>query len=99
MRAWPVEPWGAPATFPPPRAPGFQAGWRLGLLPVVAFDLLACDGLDLRQDRFLSRRARLERLAAAWQPPLLMTMSTTDVARAAHWCDDVTPRRRDPERP
>ena len=33
VRSWPVEVWGAPAIFPPPRAPGFQAAWRLGLLP------------------------------------------------------------------
>lgn len=33
VRSWPVEVWGAPAVHPPPSAPGFQAAWRLGLLP------------------------------------------------------------------
>lgn len=33
VRAWPVEVWGAPAVYPPAAAPGFQAAWRMGLLP------------------------------------------------------------------
>ena len=34
VRPWPLEVWGAPATWPPATAPGFQAAWRLGLLPL-----------------------------------------------------------------
>ena len=33
VRSWPIEVWGAPAAHPPASAPGFQAAWRLGLLP------------------------------------------------------------------
>lgn len=33
VRTWPVEVYGARAVHPPMSAPGFQAAWRLGLLP------------------------------------------------------------------
>lgn len=33
QRVEPIEMFGAPATFPPHTAPGFQAAWRLGMLP------------------------------------------------------------------
>lgn len=33
VRSWPFEVWGGPATWPPPSAPGFQAAYRLGMLP------------------------------------------------------------------
>ena len=33
QRDWPLEVWGTTATFPPPAAPGFQAAWRMGILP------------------------------------------------------------------
>jgi len=35
-REWPVEIWGAAATYPPSTAPGFQAAWRMGILPPPA---------------------------------------------------------------
>jgi ATP-dependent DNA ligase len=34
----------------------------------VAFDLLAAGGVDLRTQRWSTRRDRLERLAASWAP-------------------------------
>jgi ATP-dependent DNA ligase len=53
----------------------------------VAFDLLAYGGVDLRTQRWTTRRARLEQLAAAWWPPLELTMVTYDVDEALEWFD------------
>jgi ATP-dependent DNA ligase len=52
---------------------------------VVFFDVLASDDRDLRQVPFRERRAELERLLAATQPPLFITPLTLDPARAADW--------------
>ena len=54
---------------------------------LVAFDLLADRGDDLRDRPFTERRARLEDLAAAFEPPWHLT-PTTDVAVARAWLDD-----------
>jgi ATP-dependent DNA ligase len=39
----------------------------------VAFDLLAYGGVDLRTQRWATRRSRLEQLASDWSPPLQLT--------------------------
>jgi hypothetical protein len=44
----------------------------------VAFDLLASAGVDLRTQRWATRRSRLEQLAAGWSPPLQLTPVTYD---------------------
>ena len=52
---------------------------------VVFFDLL-CEGeSDLRSEPFRARRARLESVLKKANPPLFITPSTTDRARAADW--------------
>jgi ATP-dependent DNA ligase len=53
----------------------------------VAFDALAADGADLREQPFAARRARLERLLAAVQPPVHLTPATSDLATARDWLD------------
>ena len=55
---------------------------------MVAFDLLAADGEDLRPAPFRERRERLERLAAGLPPPWTLTPSTTDRATALRWFDE-----------
>jgi ATP-dependent DNA ligase len=50
----------------------------------VAFDLLAVGGVDLRSQRWTSRRRRLESLAA-WTPPLQLSLVTDDLAEAHDW--------------
>lgn len=52
---------------------------------LVAFDLLALEGEDLRRLSFSERRARLERLAAGLTHPWNLTPSTRDEAVARHW--------------
>ena len=51
----------------------------------VAFDLLAYGGVDLRTQRWATRRSRLEQLAADWSPPLQLTPVTYDLAEAREW--------------
>jgi ATP-dependent DNA ligase len=51
----------------------------------VAFDLLAVDGQDIREQPQHERRARLERLLADAAPPLHLTPMTRDRALAAEW--------------
>jgi ATP-dependent DNA ligase len=53
----------------------------------VAFDLLAADGIDLRDRPLSERRARLERLLAETEPPLYLTPMTRDRALAAEWLE------------
>jgi hypothetical protein len=52
---------------------------------LAAFDLLAHDGADLREQPFDSRRERLERLASTWKPPLNLSQVTADPDEAAEW--------------
>ncbi|MGH8907145.1 MAG: ATP-dependent DNA ligase [Egibacteraceae bacterium] len=52
---------------------------------LVAFDLLALDGVDLRSRPFAERRQRLEALAAGLPAPWHLTPSTPDVGVAARW--------------
>ena len=52
---------------------------------VVFFDLLAEGTRDLRGEPFGARRARLLDLLRAAKPPLFVTPSTTDRAKAADW--------------
>jgi ATP-dependent DNA ligase len=54
---------------------------------LVAFDLLAAAGDDLRKTPFAGRRRRLEALLADVAPPLFLTPATDDPARAAVWLD------------
>ena len=51
----------------------------------VAFDLLAADGIDLRENPQVERRARLERLLSSVKPPIHLTPLTRDPAEAAEW--------------
>jgi ATP-dependent DNA ligase len=51
----------------------------------VAFDLLAADGDDLRTQPFVRRRERLEQALAAVGPPVHITPSTADPAKARDW--------------
>jgi ATP-dependent DNA ligase len=51
----------------------------------VAFDLLAADGLDLRETPQIERRARLEQLLSGVKPPIHLTPVTRDPAEAAEW--------------
>jgi len=53
----------------------------------VAFDLLASDGRDLRNEPQSVRRAALERLFAGIRPPLHLTPVTRDVGVAAEWLE------------
>jgi ATP-dependent DNA ligase len=52
---------------------------------LVAFDVLAADGRDLRASPQRERRAALERLWAGIGPPLHLTSMTRDRATAAEW--------------
>jgi ATP-dependent DNA ligase len=52
---------------------------------LVAFDLLAHGGEDLRQFPFSARRVRLEELLAGLGHPWNLTPSTVDVGEAAAW--------------
>jgi len=51
----------------------------------VAFDLLAADGIDLRENPQVERRARLERLLSSVKPPIHLTPLTKDPAEATEW--------------
>jgi ATP-dependent DNA ligase len=57
----------------------------------VAFDVLAVDGQDQRGLSYAIRRARLERLAADWAPPLEICPSTADRDEAMGWSTDYRP--------
>ncbi len=51
----------------------------------VAFDLLAVHDQDLRSQPYAVRRARLERLLSAPEPPLQLVPSTTERLAALEW--------------
>ena len=51
----------------------------------VAFDVLAADGLDLRDTAQSGRRERLEALLRGAAPPIHLTPMTRDAALAAEW--------------
>lgn len=51
----------------------------------VAFDLLAVDGRDIREQPQTERRRQLEGLLAAAKPPVHLTPMTRDAALAADW--------------
>lgn len=55
---------------------------------LVAFDLLADDGEDLRQQPFRDRRARLEKIMASSKHPWNLTPSTRDLDKARRWFDE-----------
>jgi ATP-dependent DNA ligase len=55
----------------------------------VAFDLLAVGGVDLRSQRWTTRRRRLESLAA-WTPPLQLSLVTDDVGEAEEWFEALS---------
>ncbi|MFF2347542.1 ATP-dependent DNA ligase [Pseudarthrobacter sp. NPDC058119] len=55
----------------------------------VAFDVLAVAGHDARALPLSQRRALLEELAAAWEPPLSLSPTTTDRAVAEQWFEDL----------
>ncbi|MGH9068563.1 MAG: ATP-dependent DNA ligase [Acidimicrobiales bacterium] len=54
---------------------------------LVAFDLLALDGTDLRPLPYSRRRAALEEVLSGAAPPLHLTPATTDRAVALDWFD------------
>ena len=68
---------------------------------LVAFDLLALDGDDLRAQAFSERRAALEGLVPRLGEHWHLTPSTTDVTEAARWfeefeaagCDGIVAKR------
>ncbi len=51
----------------------------------VAFDLLAVDGRDVREEPQRERRVLLEQLLAGAKPPVYLTPMTRDSAVAAEW--------------
>jgi ATP-dependent DNA ligase len=53
----------------------------------VAFDLLAAEGRDIREQPQRARRGQLERLLAQAVKPVHLTPMTLDRARAAEWLD------------
>ena len=53
----------------------------------VAFDLLALDNRDLREEPFSERRAVLEKLKKRFHPPVYLTPITTDRKVAGDWFD------------
>lgn len=55
---------------------------------LVAFDLLADRGEDLRELPFSSRRTRLEKLVAGLDAPWNLTPSTTDESVAKNWFNE-----------
>ncbi len=55
---------------------------------LVAFDLLAHEGDDLRETPFAERRERLRRVVPGLGDPWHLTPSTDDVAQAARWFDE-----------
>lgn len=55
---------------------------------LVAFDLLAVDGEDLRSVPFVERRSRLEELWPRLNHPWHLTPSTHDEATARRWFDE-----------
>lgn len=68
-------------------------GWKIAELAqrypasLVAFDLLAVDGTDLRAAPNAERRRRLEELSGSWHAPFHLSPATTDVATARQWFD------------
>ncbi len=53
----------------------------------VAFDVLAVDGVDIRNMRWSVRHRRLESLAENWRPPLQLSPATADIAEARKWME------------
>src|SRR5207244_6275257 len=53
----------------------------------VAFDLLALDDRDLREEPFSERRAVLEKLKKRFHPPVYLTPITADRKVAGDWFD------------
>lgn len=70
---------------------------------LIAFDVLAHGGEDLRDAPFRQRRQRLEAVLASLDPPWHLTPSTTDVDTAGRWfteleaagCDGIVAKRLD----
>jgi ATP-dependent DNA ligase len=55
---------------------------------LVAFDLLAVNGSDLRSEPFAARRLRLEELLATLDAPWHLTPSTDDLDTATRWFEE-----------
>lgn len=53
----------------------------------VAFDVLAADGRDIREQPQADRRSRLEELLAKVQPPVHLTPMTRDLPLAKEWLE------------
>lgn len=69
-------------------------GWKIAELreqypaSLVAFDVLAVAGRDLRHEPNAVRRRELEALAASWQAPFHLSRATTDAEVARTWFRD-----------
>lgn len=72
----------------PKTLPALVAAWPANY---VAFDVLAVAGHDARDLPLSQRRALLEELATAWEPPLSLSPATTDRETAAQWFEDLPP--------
>lgn len=81
------------ASLPAPRRPEPRAAERPA--SYAAFDLVTVSGVDLRTQRWIVRRQRLEQLSKGWVPPLQLTPVTE-----AAWnrVDQGTRRRRNTAR-
>ncbi len=55
----------------------------------VAFDLLQAVGTDIRNFPLSDRRELLEELASWWEPPLDLSPTTTDPAKATRWFETM----------
>lgn len=55
----------------------------------AAFDVLSVAGYDARDLPLSRRRALLEELAGAWEPPLSLSPTTTDPIVAARWFEEL----------
>jgi hypothetical protein len=56
---------------------------------LVAFDLLAVSGNDIRDVPLEQRRELLEQLAGEWVPPLILSPMTRDRAQALRWFEEL----------
>lgn len=62
---------------------------RLTPANYAAFDVLAVAGHDTRALPLKQRRELLEELASSWEPPLTLSLATTDPEEAARWFEDL----------
>jgi ATP-dependent DNA ligase len=66
----------------PAKARNMVAEWPASF---VVFDVLSVNGVDLRSQRWTTRRRRLDLLAETWAPPLQVSPVTEDPDEAREW--------------